>query len=129
MYKKTYYQFYDDYNIYKSRCKTSDPEGYNIIFTYEIKEDMKIPDESQLNEVADEIEKEAAESKEEENLAEKEELECKTKDPVRKFQFKYNESLCMTNKYPEIGVTNNEASVHIVPGEAHLEKILSLLGI
>ena len=116
-YKNPYYQFYDDYNIYKSRCKTSDPEGYNIIFTDEIKEDMEIPDGSQLKEVVDEIEIEAAESKEEENLAEKEELEFKTKDPVQKFQFKYNESLCMTNKYPEIAVTNTEASVNIAPGE------------
>ena len=121
-YKNPYYQFYDDYNIYKSRCKTSDPEGYNIIFTDEIKEDMEIPDGSQLKEVVDEIEIEAAESKEEENLAEKEELEFKTKDPVQKFQFKYNESLCMTNKYPEIAVTNTEASVNIAPGEGQVPK-------
>jgi hypothetical protein len=35
-YKSNYYQFYDAYNIYKSSCKKSDPEGYNIIYTDEI---------------------------------------------------------------------------------------------
>ena len=43
-------------------------------------------------------------------------------DPVKKFQFTYNESLCMTNKYPEISVTNTESSVNIAPGEGQIPK-------
>ena len=59
-------------------------------------------------------------SKEEENIEEKEELEFRTKDPMRKYQFKYNESLCMTNKYPEISVSTTEASISIAPGEGQV---------
>ena len=44
--KNPYYQFYDDHNIYKARCKTSDPEGYQVIFTDELKEDIEVPDGS-----------------------------------------------------------------------------------
>ena len=32
------------------------------------------------------------------NEAEEEEIEFLTKDPVKRYQFKYNESLCMTDK-------------------------------
>ena len=63
---------YDDYNIYKARCKTSDPEGYNVIFTDEIHEEIEVADGSQLKKVVDVIEIKAAGSKEETNLEEKE---------------------------------------------------------
>ena len=38
-----------------------------------------------------------------------------------KYQFKYNESLCMTNKYPEISV-NTTGSVNVAPGEGQIPK-------
>ena len=30
--KNPYYQFYDDYNAYRERCQTSDPDGYEAMF-------------------------------------------------------------------------------------------------
>ena len=41
--KNPYYQFYDDYNTYQSRCQTSDPKGYEVIFSedYDIIEDLE----------------------------------------------------------------------------------------
>ena len=56
------------------------------------------------------------------NEAEEEEIEFLTKDPVKRYQFKYNESLCMTDKYPEISVDNTESSVLISPGEGQIPK-------
>ena len=94
-YNNPYQQFYDDYNIYKARCKTSDPDGYQVIFTDELKEDIEVIDGSQIKEVLDEIEIEEIPSKDEENIAEKEEINFRTNDPVQKYQFKYNESLCI----------------------------------
>ena len=43
----------------------------------------------------DEIEKEVM-SDEEENDEEKDDIEYETKDPVKKYQFEYNKSLCMS---------------------------------
>ena len=50
------------------------------------------------------------------NDAVKDETDFVTKDPIKKYQFKYNESLCMTDKYPEISVKTH-TSVNIAPGE------------
>ena len=61
------------------------------------------------------------ESQEKETAEEKDEIELKTKDPVKKYQFTYNESLCMTNKYPEID-TNEKSSLSIAPGEGQIPK-------
>ena len=92
-YKNPHYQFYDDYNNYQARCLETDPEGYKIIFNDDINEELDNIDGSQLKELIDEIEMEAKNVKEEEeeNLDEKEDLEFETKDPVKKYQFKYNE--------------------------------------
>ena len=60
------------------------------------------------------------------NNDENEENEFITKDPVKKYQFKYNESLCMTDKYPEISVDNTESSVSIAPGEGQIPKDIML---
>merc|ERR1712208_13787 len=27
-----HYQFHDDYNVYRARCQTSDPVGYEVVF-------------------------------------------------------------------------------------------------
>ena len=44
----------------------------------------------------------------------KDEVEYLTKDPVRKFQFAYNKSLCMANKFPEIDTDDPTKDVEIV---------------
>ena len=69
----------------------------------------------------DELETEKKESQEKETAEEKDEIELKTKDPVKKYQFTYNESLCMTNKYPEID-TNEKSTLSIAPGEGQIPK-------
>merc|ERR1711888_174415 len=56
-----------------------------------------------------------------ENIVENDEVEHLAKDPVKKYQFKYNESLCMTDKYPEISV-NTKGSVDVAPGEGQIPK-------
>ena len=43
------------------------------------------------------------------------------KDPIQKYQFKYNESLCLTDKYPDISV-NTKGSVDVAPGKGQIPK-------
>ena len=120
-----YYQFYDDHNEYKTRCKMSDPVGYDVMF-YENDsvqgdiDEMVIDIES--TNITDEIEKEklhkdALDSDDAGEIEERDEIEYKTKDPVKKYQFTYNESLCMSNKYPEISFNTDESTVSVAPGE------------
>ena len=77
---------------------------------------------TKLNEVIDEIELNIGDEKEDENHEEKEEIEWMTKDPVKKYQFRYNDSLCMTNKYPEIAVTDTQTNINVAPGEGQIPK-------
>ena len=68
--------------------------------------------------LADEIDSDDdldANDEEDEEL--KDEVEYLTKDPVRKFQFTYNKSLCMSNKYPEIDAVDPTKDIEIAPGE------------
>ena len=46
-----------------------------------------------------------------------EEIDYLTNDPVRKYQFGYNKSLCMTKKYPEIEIEDETKDIVIAPGE------------
>jgi hypothetical protein len=98
-----YYQFYDDFNQYRARCKESDPVGYDVVFKDDV-EKMNIVE----IEVQDEIEKEVQDCDDDDNDAEKDDIEYETKDPVKKYQFEYNKSLCMANKYPEISANESE---------------------
>ena len=47
----------------------------------------------------------------------KEEIDYITNDPVRKYQFDYNQSLCMANRYPEIEIADPTKEIQIAPGE------------
>ena len=38
-------------------------------------------------------------------------------DPVRKYQFTYDESVCMANKYPEIEAVDTTRDIVVAPGE------------
>ena len=65
-----------------------------------------------------------------EDESDKEEEEFQKKDAIRKFQFDYNRSVCLVDKYPEAGVTeeyNNEReTISFAPGEGkYPENILS----
>ena len=123
--KNPYYQFFDNVSDFENRCKKSDPSGYEVIFNanYDIIEDLEdIPNDSGNSSkkgsthVAD-----MDEGYTRENCLEDDEAEQLMKDPVKKYQFKYNESLCMTDKYPEISV-NTRGSVDVAPGEGQVPK-------
>ena len=77
-----------------------------------------------MNDIADEINK-VNEYQDidhnETNCEENEEREMNTKDPIKKYQFKYNESLYMVDKYPEISI-KTDSSVNIAPGEGQIPK-------
>ena len=119
--RNPHYQFYDDYNTYQERCKMSDPVTYDTIFCDDLNEILEPFDVENLHELNDELETEQKENTEKEEADEIDEIELKTKDPVKKYQFTYNESLCMTNKYPEIE-TNEKSSLRIAPGEGQIPK-------
>ena len=117
-----YYKFYDDYNQYHERCKETDPNGYNVLFVDDVEEVVE-----KMNNVGIDVEDEMAEetgevtlkSNEDDNDSRKEEIEYQTKDPVKRYQFEYNKSLCMAHKYPEITATDD---VSIAPGEGKIPK-------
>ena len=91
-----YYQFFDDYHEYETRCKETDPTGYNAVFTDdgdsgdELEIDLEEIDgrpKNHQHEVQDEISKDVLSSDDDENDEEKENIEYETKDPVKKFHF------------------------------------------
>ena len=92
-----YYQFYDDFNAYKNRCKDQDDSGHSLLFE----------DEENSNDTEQEnIDDEHTESEpEDENQREQ--------DTIRKHQFDYNRNTCLTNNYPEMLVdsSNNQQKV------------------
>ena len=119
--RNPHYQFYDDYNTYQERCKTTDSVTYNAIFNDDLIESLDPIDTEYSDELRDELENEQKDNEEKESAEEKDEIELKTKDPVKKYQFTYNKSLCMTNKYPEIE-SNENSSISIAPGEGQIPK-------
>ena len=93
-----HYQFYDDYNTFKERCKKSESTCYSFIHDDEVPHIVDIAEETGVTSIEEVLER-----------------EYQTKDPVKKYQLQdYNKSLCMSNMYPEIG---SENSVILAPGE------------
>ena len=120
-----YYQFYDDFNDYQTRCKEDDPNGYEVMFkpdndVLEEVEVMNYKAEEVNVEVVDEIENEDI-IDDDNDIEQKDNTEYETKDPVKKYQFEYNKSLCMTDKYPEISLGDRE-SISVAPGEGKIPK-------
>ena len=74
-YKNPHYQFYDDFNTYKTRCEISDPEGFDVMFQDSLHEEFEQMDWTMLNEVIDEIELNIGDEKEDDNDEEKEEID------------------------------------------------------
>ena len=87
-----HYQFYDDFKEYQVRCQETDPSGYDVIFDKndDIEESMEAIDPNK-EEVLDEM---VEVEDEEENLEKEEEDNYDNNDPIRKYQFEYNRSLC-----------------------------------
>ena len=125
-----YYQFFDDFQEYEARCKETDPTGYDVVFA----DDERETDELEINlekmdrkannpqhELQDEIDKEALDSDDDECAEEKDDIEYETKDVVKRYQFEYNKSLCMSSKYPEVSANENN-DVSVAPGEGKIPK-------
>ena len=109
-----YYQFHDTYNEYK---------GFELLFPDDSEEDIKNISSGQQPEVKNEIESlnhskgdmDIKSDDDEEEL--KDENEYISNDPVRKFQFHYNKSVCLASRYPEFEVTDTTKDIVIAPGE------------
>ena len=119
-----YYQFYEDLNQYQARYKELDPIGYAVLFNDDVEGDVEKMDDIAMevhDEVLEEIDKDLVDSDGDDNEAEKDDIEYETKDPVKKYLFEYNKSLCMAHKYPEISV-NEPDTVSVAPGEGKIPK-------
>ena len=121
-----YYQCIDGIETFKERCRQDDPDGYQLLFPDEIEEQLDMPKKSNDINVDDEIdmddlcfddlnEKFPEEGQTAQDL--EDELDYITNDPVRRYQFNYNQSVCMTHKYPEIEVEDETKEVEVAPGE------------
>ena len=120
------YKFYDDYNKYEQRCLREDPIGSTLVFP-EAQEDIddlklylcklkeKEMNSRSLDETGKDIDLENNDI--EENDEEKEEQEYVKKDPIRKYQYDYNKTTCMTNKFPE---GDSESSLSFAPAEGKI---------
>ena len=102
---------------YRILCNDTDKTGYETIYGEEeedILEDLEemprfdLQDELTDEETQEGEESQDDESKKENNDCSDEDEEMKKKDPVRKYHFTYDESLCMMDKFPEISVAPGE---------------------
>ena len=107
-----YYRFFDDYNAYEQRCFQEDPDGYDLTHRGdedEVLEELDRMETTNASEVEDEISEcdgnESSDDNPDHDINEDEEI---INDPVRKFHFNYDKSLCLADKYPEISVAPGE---------------------
>ena len=96
---------------YRAVCHKTNQTGYETIFGEEdedILEDLDpIPGFEPMDEFTDE-ESDDDKSKEEEEESLDEEEKTTKKDPIKKYHFIYDESLCMMDRFPEISVAPGE---------------------
>ena len=115
------YQFFDDITGYEERCQSEDPVGHNAVFYVE-DEIADFEDQLEKNEDSH-LKVRALLSEEDRELLD--EIEYITKDPVRKFQFDYDRSVCLVDKFPEAAVSDNPTEISFAPGEGKVpENIL-----
>ena len=122
-----YYQFNIDVENFQERCKIEDPEGYQIIFTddSEVDQIRDITDKIEYNEILPtENEMSSKKAKDDEEICAEleDEIEYLANDPIRKYQFTYDESVCMANKYPEIEAVDATKDIELAPGEGKTPK-------
>ena len=118
-----YYQFNIDIDNFEARCKSEDPEGFGMIFPNGIDEDLDsyqnqsspIIDNENPTDGSSIINSYPTDNQENEEL--KQELEYLANDPVRKYQFRYDDSLCLANKYPEAEAVDITKGIAVAPGE------------
>ena len=107
-----YYKFYDDHNAYEQRCFQTDPDGYELTHgdiddeVLEELERMETTDDVDIHdEVSDCNENQTSQGTPVNIEDENDDI---INDPVRKFHFDYDKSLCLADKYPEISVAPGE---------------------
>ena len=128
------YLFFEELNDYENRCKVSDPLGYDLVFVYEDGIEKIVDIDEYLANLKDDqivsfVIKKPKETLEVQDTEEVEDIECMQKDPTRKFQFEYNKSACMVDKFPEAAETDRPSkeneSLSFAPGEGKIpENIL-----
>ena len=102
-----HYQIHDEFNTYEERCREIDPEGYKVVFSIndELEECMEVMPNTLNGKFNDEISRRIntevdsgddsdGQDSDDDDEDLKDEVEYITKDPVRKYQFDYNKSLC-----------------------------------
>ena len=113
---------------FRITCNERDKTGYETIYGEEediienLKEmprfavDDEITDEdSEEDESLEDGKQDKADSQ---NSFDEDEDEAKKKDPIKKYHFVYDETLCMMDQFPEI---------HVAPGEGRLKKRIILV--
>ena len=113
-----YYQFYQDADAFRDRCQTDDPEGFEMLFSDDIEENLSDSNDQLDENMEDEMISDEMKARID---IEKQELDDEinyiTNDPVRKYQFNYNESVCMAAKYPETEIADKTKLITVAPRE------------
>ena len=115
------YLFFDQRDEYETRCNLMDPKGYNLIFVYEDGIEKIVDIDEYLENFK--VGKTLTEFVTSVNDTE----DDKQNDPARKFQFDYDKSVCMIDKFPEAAVSENQEGklCSFAPGEGKIpENIL-----
>ena len=117
------YTDFDTIEQYTDRCKETDLEGYESLFgeRYQIDEVLEMLEPLDIDLAVDHV-IDAVNGIEEEELDE--ESYYRKNDPVAKFQFDYDRSTCLTEKYPEVSVSeeSNNQELCFAPGEGKYPK-------
>jgi len=131
-----YYQFSFENDDFVQRCKDSDIDGFNFLYPEDEFEcenvqhkkeepckDMKqkvpiVPPNDEILQLdINEVDREASESENCDNCDE----EYAKKDSVKKWQFAYNSSICLSDNYPEIHYQDEISNdISVAPGEGKI---------
>ena len=112
------YTDFDTREQYINRCYETDKEGYESLFgaRYQTDEVLEMLEPLDIDLAVDHV-IDAVNGIEEEELDE--ESYYRKNDPVAKFQFDYDRSTCLTEKYPEVSLSEESSNQELcfAPGE------------
>ena len=91
-----YYQFDIDVENFQERCKKEDPEGYRIIFTDDSEVDHILNISDEIFPAENEKSSDKAKNDKEMCAELEDEIEYVANDPIRKYQFTYDEAVYST---------------------------------
>ena len=99
---------------YRAMCNETDKTGYETIYGEEEEDILEDLEEMPRFDLEDELtdedtgEDETSQDDESKDGEKSDEEELKAMDPVKKYHFTYDESLCMMDRFPEISVAPGE---------------------